>query len=117
MKPLPQRLRRLTELSRRLVAARDADDWDELAVIDRELAVELARWNPPAAWSLAERTALVELREVHGDAQAHCAAEERRHQRLLAAMRAHREGWMAYGLQEQAQAFREAELAVHGEAT
>jgi hypothetical protein len=98
------RLQRMTELSRRLAAAGNADDWDEVAAVDRELAAGLGCWSQPVRWSLAERTALAELREVHDDVQAQCADEARRHQGQLAALRAHREGWMAYGLQEHAQA-------------
>jgi len=93
------RLQRMTDLSRRLAAASHADDWDEAAAADRQLAAEIAGWDDPARWSLAERTALAELRDIHGDLRAHCADESLRHEHQLAALRAHREGWMAYGLQ------------------
>lgn len=86
----------LLDLTRRLRTAANASDWPALRVIDRELA-HLLRWMRLSG-SDQERAAFEELRRAHAEAREQCDREAARLDEVLAHMRTHRDGWMAYAL-------------------
>lgn len=87
---------RLNDLARRLRRAASAEDWAALSTIDRELA-HVLRWTPPTG-SRSERAALETVWRAHVEARERCAHETTRVDKVLAQMRQHRDGWMAYAM-------------------
>lgn len=87
----------LLDLARQLDRAASESDWDELARVDNEMALRLAREaGQHSSWSKEERRALGVLRATHRKALEQCAGELKRVAALLEEMRNNKDGWLAY---------------------
>lgn len=75
-------------------------DWPGLAALDRKVSALLAALPPRAQWSARERAAFEGLRRAHGAARELCEDEAARLGAQLRDMRSHRQGWVAYALNE-----------------
>ena len=93
-------LAHIRALTVRVAAASETRDWDALAAIDRELAAALPQLAAHAVRLGAERAALAALRHAHRGAQARCRDELSQLDARLGALRSHRQGWMAYALDD-----------------
>jgi hypothetical protein len=92
---------RRAAILRLCAALRDASaarDWERLGVATRALAPQLAALGAAGPWTPSERTALAQLREAHDRAADTCAAALVALERRLDEMRANKEGWIAYAL-------------------
>jgi len=87
--------RQILQVTQRLREGAQARDWEALARTSRDVAALLA---PLAQDSLlpAERHALRELREVHQQAHDLCNSAAKDLQCVLAELRVHKDGWLAY---------------------
>jgi len=92
-------LTRLTVQLTRLAA--DAD-WRGLTQVDRDLANLLPRWSAQQ-WTHVELAALEQLRRAHEAAREACSRESARVEGLLAHLRTHKDGWMAYAMSNEEQ--------------
>jgi hypothetical protein len=88
----------LMRLARELLQAMKARDWTAMGNVDREVATLLS--GAAAPWSEAEQAALRDLRAVHRLALECCELETAALDQRLAELRAHKEGWMAYALND-----------------
>jgi hypothetical protein len=85
-----------------LLDASAARDWDRLGAATRALAPQLAALAAARAWNEAERGALAQLRAAHDQAAAACSTALQALERRLEEMRANKEGWIAYALDNEA---------------
>lgn len=98
---MADKLRTLKDCVRRLEAAVGREDWAAAATADSELAAAIADFGDEALDTLQRRT-------LDAAATVHAAARERCRNALadvvarLDAMRANREGWIAYALDGEA---------------
>lgn len=89
----------LLQLAHRLNAAVAASDWKALAAIDTLVASTLPALAAQGRWTPAERAALDALRSQHRAALATVAGKSAELDRHLQDTRNHREGWLAYALE------------------
>ncbi|HTD04164.1 hypothetical protein [Undibacterium sp.] len=92
------RQQQLLNMAARLKAAAEAKDWQALDLADKELAASLPRLAASAAWTVAERASLLNLRAIHNEAYQRCTVESARLTKHLSDMQANKEGWIAYAL-------------------
>jgi hypothetical protein len=92
------RTRAIDGLARALLDAVARSDWTELGQHVRELGPRIQELAKAGAWSAAERSALLRLREGHQHAQAQVDAAGAQLQARLDEMAGNKEGWMAYAL-------------------
>lgn len=85
---------RILALAGRLKHAADRQDWPAVTDIDREVATLLTGLAAAERLSAGESSAIDALYKVHATARLACDAECVR----LAELPTHREGWMAYGM-------------------
>jgi hypothetical protein len=92
----------LVQLTDRLNRAAAEQDWTAMGAVDREIATLLSRLATPslAVWAPAERQALRTLREAHRAAYERCERESTLLDERLADLCAHKDGWIAYALNE-----------------
>lgn len=87
----------LLDFAGRLDKAARENDWDELATLQSELALQLApQVGQGNSWSEAERRALAVLQTAHRKALEQCAGELKRLAAQLEEMRNNKDGWLAY---------------------
>lgn len=98
-----ERQQQLVSLTRRLLAAEAAADWTALGDIDRELSVALPRLAARGAWVGDEGLAFAGLRQAHQRLRASCQRETARLGEHLSGLRQHKEGWLAYAMDDQGQ--------------
>lgn len=84
-------------LAGRLKHAADRQDWLAVAGIDREVAELVTELAAAGRLSGGERGALDALYRVHSAARLQCDAECAR----LAELPTHKEGWLAYGMNDE----------------
>ncbi|WP_295998045.1 hypothetical protein [Rugamonas sp.] len=90
------RQRTLLVLGQKMSAAIAADDWKMLTAINTLMASTLPAMAEQGRWTPAERAALTALRQLHEQATARCEQSADVLDTHLHAMRANKEGWLAY---------------------
>jgi hypothetical protein len=85
----------LRDMLRNDAAARD---WAGLGQAARALGTQLPALAAAGRWNAAERGALAQLRDAHDQAALACADAVRELEQRLDDMRANKEGWIAYAL-------------------
>ena len=88
----------LLQLAQRLNAATANADWKTLAALDTLVANTLPVLAAQGRWTPAERAALDALRSQHRAALATVTEKTAELDRHLQDTRNHREGWLAYAL-------------------
>jgi hypothetical protein len=88
----------LLALEKALRTAAAVDDWAALQMADRKVANGLRAMATGAAWTPAERAAMLSLRKAHAETRAHCAASLASVGQHLSNLQANKEGWLAYAL-------------------
>jgi hypothetical protein len=83
-----------------LRSAADGAAWEQLAQMTRTLAPQLDALAAGGPLSSAERSALQRLREAHDHAAAAVAAAADALKHRMDDMRANKDGWIAYAMQE-----------------
>lgn len=96
---MPRRAQ-LSQMGMRLLGAARAHDWSALESIDRELGQQLPQLAAQGPWSSSERLALQTLRQAHAAALQACTTAGEAMARHIAQLRAGRDGWLAYALQD-----------------
>ena len=96
---MPRRLQ-LAQMATRLLAAARARDWAALETIDRELSQQLPQLAAQGPWSAPERGALQSLSQAHAMALQACSTAGAALGQHIAQLRAGRDGWLAYALQD-----------------
>ena len=91
----------MTDLAARIEAATDAKDWTALAAIDRELAKALPELARQGLRSPADKAAMTHLRKVHRASLELCGQAAADMNERLVGLRTHKEGWLAYAMDEQ----------------
>jgi hypothetical protein len=91
------RAAKLTQLAKRLARLSAERAWDELVVVDRELAALLPVLAARQC-TAAERASLAQLQEAHEEARKRCASEITELGLRLLQMRVHKDGWIAYAM-------------------
>ncbi|PZN28366.1 MAG: hypothetical protein DIU71_16105 [Proteobacteria bacterium] len=92
--------RRLARFAERFAADSAQGDWQSVRRLDRELAALLRRLAAKQPLSAAERAALNALRAAHETARARCARATTQLGDKLSHMRTHKDGWMAYAMND-----------------
>lgn len=83
-------------LARRIERAAANGDWADLSAADLELAGMLPSFIGQPEMAVAERAALLALREAHDEAFARCVTAGERIGSRLSELGAARDGWLAY---------------------
>lgn len=86
----------LVALTQRLNFSSSSQDWQALAVADKEASELLADMGPENGWSTSERRQVKALWQAHQRAYVRCSQELTLLDERLRAMRAHQLGWIAY---------------------
>jgi hypothetical protein len=89
----------LLRIAASLRGAADDAAWEELAQMTRALAPQLEALAARGPLNDAERAALQRLREAHDHAADAVAAEARAVKTRMDDMRANKDGWIAYAMQ------------------
>lgn len=89
----------LLRIAESLRGAADGAAWEELAQMTRVLAPQLEALAARGPLTGAERAALQRLREAHDHAADAVAAEARAVKSRMDDMRANKDGWIAYAMQ------------------
>ncbi|WP_338763711.1 hypothetical protein [Massilia sp. METH4] len=92
------RQQQLLRLAQQVAAATAAADWKELGALDAQLAAILPVLAAQGIWTAGERSALVALRQQHRDAMQKVRAANCELGKQLQQMNTHKEGWLAYAL-------------------
>jgi ABC-type transporter Mla subunit MlaD len=92
------RHKQLLQLRAALAEAGAQRDWDRLGVFGRALAPRLATLAAAGPWTTAELAALAQLRAAHDQAALACNDAVGTLAQGLDGMRANKEGWIAYAL-------------------
>lgn len=93
----------MEHMVRSLKSAVVLNNWQTMVAANREvnmLLSELISQDEPAGCLFAE---LEKLRDAHQHAQEHCARELEKVGKRLLELREHKEGWIAYALNEHAE--------------
>ncbi|HEY4367427.1 MAG TPA: hypothetical protein VGN07_09375 [Steroidobacteraceae bacterium] len=88
----------LAQLTLQLARLAADPDWRALAGIDRDIALVLQRLSQQEQWTPTELVALRKLRTAHEAARERCVQESTRVEAKLTQMRTHKDGWMAYAM-------------------
>lgn len=91
----------LLGMAERLTLATASRDWTAIAALDAELAAVLERLAHPEAWTSTQRRAVNYLRQAHREALRCCQQEMVLLDTRLTDMRANRDGWLAYAMNEE----------------
>jgi hypothetical protein len=89
----------LLRIAESLRSAADGAAWEQLAQMTRTLAPQLDALAARGPLSRAERAALQRLREAHDHAAGAVAAAAESLSTRMDEMRANKDGWIAYALQ------------------
>lgn len=92
---------KLEQLARRLAEGAAAGDWQAVAELDQEIAEFLRGLRQRRQWSSFERIAFEQLRVAHAQARECCERESQRVGEQLAQLRAHKDAWIAYGMNQE----------------
>jgi len=92
------RQRTLLALGQKMNAAIAADDWKMLAAINTLMATTLPAMAQQGSWTPPERAALGALRLLHEQAIVRCEQSAGALNAHLHSMRANKEGWLAYAV-------------------
>lgn len=92
------RQQQLLRLAQQVAAATAAADWKALAALNTLMASALPAMAAQGAWTAAERAALAALRQQHGAAVKQVRAASSELGKHLEQMNTHKEGWLAYAL-------------------
>lgn len=92
------RQQQLMRMGQRLSAATAASDWDALVDINTLMASSLPAMAAQGKWTPAEKAALAALRQLHREAVRLAAAASAELGKHLQHMNTHKEGWLAYAL-------------------
>jgi hypothetical protein len=92
------RHKQLLQLRAALAEAGAQRNWDQLGVVVRALAPRLATLAAAGPWNAAELAALAQLRSAHEQAALACKDALGALAQSLDGMRANKEGWIAYAL-------------------
>ena len=92
------RQQQLLRMAQQLSAATAASDWDALAELNTLMASSLPAMAAQGKWTPADRAALAALRQLHGEAVRKAEAASAELGKHLQHMSTHKEGWMAYAL-------------------
>lgn len=92
------RQQELQRLAQQVAAASAAADWTALAALNTQMATALPALAAQGAWTPAERAALAGLRARHAAAVQAVAAASSALGTHLQQMNSHKEGWLAYAL-------------------
>ncbi|MGC3962455.1 MAG: hypothetical protein QM803_03775 [Rhodocyclaceae bacterium] len=76
-------------------------DWDGVARVDREIATALPRMAEKGAWTPGEAKALATLRETHRIVLEQCEREAADLDARMVSLRAHKDGWLAYAMEDE----------------
>lgn len=95
------RLGHIGQICARLQGALETQNWELLDTCVRELAPQLGKLTAAGPWNNAERSALLQLREVHGRVASACASQMVHLQSKMDDMHQNQEGWMAYAMTEE----------------
>jgi hypothetical protein len=90
----------LLRIAASLRGAADAAAWEQVAQMTRALAPQLDALATRGPLSATERAALQRLREAHDHAFDAVAAASQALQTRMDDMRANKEGWIAYAMQD-----------------
>lgn len=86
------------ELARGIGKAADGADWKALGEVEQRMGVELQRLARLGPLKENERKALLVLRSVHDKATLLCSEQKADMAQRMRAIRANKEGWIAYAL-------------------
>jgi hypothetical protein len=89
---------RLRQIGDALQAANAAGDWSRLGEHVNALGGQLRLLAARGPWNVAERAALLRLRQTHDAAARNVAGAAQELGKRLEAMRANQEGWVAYAM-------------------
>lgn len=92
------RQRTLLALGKKMHAAIAADDWKTLAALNTLMTTTLPALAQQGSWTPAERAALGALRQLHEQAMLRCEQSAGALSAHLHNMRANKEGWLAYAV-------------------
>ena len=91
----------LLGIARRLAAASAAADWKTVREVDTLMASSLPAMAAQGKWTPAERAALAALRQQHREAVLRVQAATTELGKHLDHMSIHKEGWLAYALENE----------------
>jgi hypothetical protein len=97
------RARKLATMALRIRRAAAAEDWRQVALLDREIGAllpQLAQLTRTSGWAAADLDALNMLRNVHDEVRRECALALERVGTHLAEHRDRKGGWIAYALND-----------------
>jgi hypothetical protein len=94
------RAKKLATMALRIRRAAAAEDWRQVANLDREISALLPQLPHSSAWETTELDALEMLRKVHAEARESCALALERVGTHLAEHRDRKGGWIAYALND-----------------
>lgn len=94
------RAKKLASLASRIRRAAAAEDWRQVATLDREISALLPQVTHSSGWGTADRDALDQLRNVHAEVRGRCARALERLGTHLAEHRDRKGGWIAYALND-----------------
>lgn len=92
------RHQQLLRLAQQVAAATAAADWKALAALNTLIASALPAMAAQGAWTPVERAALVALRQQHDEAMRTVRTASGELGKRLQQMNNHKEGWLAYAL-------------------
>ena len=94
------RAKKLATIASRMRRAAAAEDWRQVATLDREISALLPQIAHSGGWGTADRDALDQLRNVHAQVRESCAVAIERLGTHLAEQRDRKGGWIAYALND-----------------
>ncbi|WP_257572844.1 hypothetical protein [Janthinobacterium sp. UMAB-56] len=71
-------------------------DWEAMGELSASLAKNIPLLAERGAWTVPEKTELLQLRKIHAQAVKICSEEKERLGLHLGALQANKEGWVAY---------------------
>jgi hypothetical protein len=92
------RQQQLLRMAQHVATASAASDWKTLASLNTLMASSLPAMAAQGKWTPAERAALAALRQQHHDAVLRVGAASTELGKHLQQMNTHKEGWIAYAL-------------------
>jgi hypothetical protein len=94
------RAKKLATMALRMRRAAAAEDWRQVATLDREIGALLPQLTRTSGWGAADLDALDMLRNVHAEVHQTCARALERLGTHLAEHRERKGGWIAYALND-----------------
>lgn len=94
------RAKKLATMASRIRRAAAAEDWRQVATLDREISALLPQLPHSSGWETTDVDALEKLRKVHAEVREDCASALERLGAHLAEQRDRHGGWIAYALND-----------------